>query len=505
MIAVSPPAGACLQATGGDLNSVACNQASRGLSIRLHRLLSASAFLLGAAVAPAVPAHFPVRPSDNARFLVDAAGRPFPILGRSSWYLAHLSPADLDVYLADSVQRGYTALEFSFIGRDPRGRHVPFNHRKQAPFRKRLDGQRWDGTLTYTDAAKEAPDFTTPNEEYWQDLDAVLARCERAGMLAFVFPAYVGYGGNTAQGWMKELEVNGPERLRAYGEWVARRYRRQANLVWMLGGDHGKFQPAQAAAEQGLIDGLLAGGAGGPLKLRSAEWESETISTDDPDFGRYITLNGAYSFDGYTADHARRAYAFTPVRPAYLLEEPYDEEHVDGTNVNPHASQPVRRFQWWGWLGAIGGYIAGNGYLWPFADDAWKQHLDTPGQRDMGHLNAFVRSIAWETLVPSGLGGQRVLITKNTSQERAPDYVAAAAALDGSLLVAYSPPDRWGPFEVDLAALRGPIHARWFDPTAGTYQEIAPALPNTGPHAFTPPGKNAAGAADWVLVLTAAE
>ena len=37
------------------------------------------------------------------------------------------------MYLTDCVQRGYNSLEFSFIGHDPRGRHVPFNDRGLAP------------------------------------------------------------------------------------------------------------------------------------------------------------------------------------------------------------------------------------------------------------------------------------------------------------------------------------------------------------------------------------
>jgi hypothetical protein len=202
----------------------------------------------------------------------------------------------------------------------------------------------------------------------------------------------------------------------------------------------------------------------------------------------------------YAAHHARRAYARTPVLPAFYLEGPYDEEHTDGTNVNPHATQPVRRFQWWGWLGSIGGHIAGNGYVWPFRDELWKQHLDTRGAKDMAILNAFVVSLPWHALVPSALGGQRELIVKDGSHERAPAYIAAAA-LDGSLLVPDTPPDRSGGFTVDLTVMRGPARARWFDPTSGAYRAAGNAL--SGTHRFTTPGKNAAGDRDWVLVLDA--
>ena len=200
----------------------------------------------------------------------------------------------------------------------------------------------------------------------------------------------------------------------------------------------------------------------------------------------------------------RRAYAHSPVEPAYLLEEPYDEEGPDGNNFNGNATQPVRRFQWWGWLSTIGGYISGNGYVWPFNAPAWQAHLDTQGTRDMTRLNAFMQSIAWYKLVPSGLGGMRTLITAGGSSSSNSDYVAAAATPDGTLLVAYVPPAHSGAITVDMAAMSGPSRARWFDPTTGAYTDItagAYTLPNTGSHAFTPPGNNGSGYTDWTLVL----
>ena len=101
------------------------------------------------------------------------------------------------------------------------------------------------------------------------------------------------------------------------------------------------------------------------------------------------TLNGAYSWSGEVSYHCRRAYEYLPVEPAYLLEEPYDEEGPDGNGVNPSAIQPVRRFQWGGWLSSIGGYISGNGYIWPF-NAGWLSHLNTQGAQDMAWLNVAV-------------------------------------------------------------------------------------------------------------------
>ena len=55
---------------------------------------------------------------------------------------------------------------------------------------------------------------------------------------------------------------------------------------------------------------------------------------------------------------------------------------------------------------------------------------------------------------------------------------------------------------MDLARLSGPPKAQWFDPTNGASKDIdGSALPNQGVREFFPPGRNAAGEDDWVLML----
>ena len=203
-----------------------------------------------------------------------------------------------------------------------------------------------------------------------------------------------------------------------------------------------------------------------------------------------MTLNGAYSWSGDVNTQGRRAYG---QEPAFLLEEPYDEEGPDGNRVNSSATQPVRRFQWWGWLSTIGGYISGNGYVWPFQPLSWRSHLDTQGTRDMARLNEFIKSVAWFKLAPSGLGGSKTLITSGNSSISSYSYLAASAASEGTLLVVYIPPARTGTFSVDMTAMSGPARARWFDPTKASYMDAGSGLANSGSRSFTPPGKNGVG------------
>ena len=188
---------------------------------------------------------------------------------------------------------------------------------------------------------------------------------------------------------MQELAANGATKAQSYGAWVANRYKSHGNIVWMVNGDYTPSGGSQLTARNALITGLTRV-TGQSSIYCSSENGTDSISSDDAAIAALPVLNGAYSFRGDVNTQGRRAYNRSPTTPAFLLEEPYDEEGPDGTNVNGSATQPVRRFQWWGWLSTIGGYMSGNGYVWPFLSPNWQAHLNTQGSRDMGRLNAFV-------------------------------------------------------------------------------------------------------------------
>jgi len=444
----------------------------------------------------------------SRRYLVDHTGVPFPILGRTAWFITSLSETDFKTFIDDTAAKGYNAIEFHVVNHDSRGNNEPFGGNGALPFTYQLNGSAWTGSLS------AAPDFSRPNLTYWTHVDALLAYAESKGILCFMFPAYAGYAGGS-QGWMQEMVANGSTRMQAYGAFIANRYKTRGNIVWMLGGDYGtggnSFKPEELAVEQAMLAGMQSIGGQASVNV-SAEWNSESIYTDqaDPTLRAAGTLEGAYSFSGYANTYPRNGYAHSPVMPTFLLEEPYDQEGPDGNNVNGAATQPVRRFQWWGWLSGIGGYISGNGCVWPFnspnhspfpfCQDGWQAHLNTQGAQDMARLNAFVRSIAWYNLVPSGLNGMRILVTSGGSNVSFPDYVAAAATLDGTLLVAYVPPDHSGSITIDMTAMSGPMRARWFNPASAAYTLIG-TFDNTGTASFTPPGDNGTGFTDWVLLL----
>ncbi len=446
---------------------------------------------------------FPLSISSDQRYLIDQKGKPFPILGRTAWFLISQPDDGYKKFIDNTLAHGYNSIEISVITHWPMGNHAPFNGDGEIPFMKRLNGERWNGKLVYDSSLKgsDMPDLQTPNEKYWSHVDRILEYCESKEIVVFMFPAYVGYDGQE-QGWMKELVANGVVKTEAYGAWIATRYKNRKNIVWMLLGDMGKFNEEQKPAEQALIRGLKS--IKGQSTQYSAESHSGENAADNIHFGHEMTLNGVYtwSLSVPVPYLGRKGYSHKPTLPSFLLEEPYDEEGPDGNNYNPNATQPVRRFQWWGWLSTIGGYIAGNGYVWQFVDPIWQQHLDTQGAMDMERLNQFIQSVEWWKLVPSGLSEMKNLVM-DAGVDTTTTYVSSAAAKDGSLLVAYLPPARTGSIQVDMSVLKKSAYAYWYDPTKGDYSFIKESpIKNKGIHTFTPPGKNSRNENDWVLMLT---
>lgn len=447
---------------------------------------------------------FPLSVHSSGRYLLDAGGNPHPILGRASWDMIGISQSAQQSYLQDTLAKGFNAIELSIPHHQPSAPNPPFDGAGNLPFSKRNDGTSWDGSFFYGNGSNDMPDFTQPNEAYWSGVDALVAYCATNGIQMHWFPSYTGWW-TGPDGWDTEMVGNGTTKMQTYGAWIANRYKSYGNIIWMLGGDAGTspglWDAPTTAAVQALVDGLTSV-SGQQSTNFGAEWDSNSTGTSQATFSSYMTLNGAYSWDGHVATWARNSYSHSPAIPAYYMEGPYDEEGADGNNFNPNASQPVRRHNWWGWLSSIGGYITGNGYVWPF-NTGYASHLNTAGAQQCAILNAFIVSLSnWYALVPSGLGSIGTLVTSGGGTIDTSDYVSAAATPDGSLLIAYRGPGSSSGITIDMTKLRGTVTARWFDPTNATYTAIG-SFANTGTHAFTPGGNNNAGDADWVLRLDA--
>jgi hypothetical protein len=411
----------------------------------------------------ATPA-YPVKVGPTGRYLVDQNGVPFLIVGDSPQSMVgNLSVDDAQVFFADRQARGFNTVWINLLCAVYTGCNA--------------DGSTFDGIPPFNVPG----DLTTPNEEYFARVDAILGLAARYGLLVILDPAETG-------DWLETLYANGEENCRAYGKYLGQRYAGFDNIVWMHGNDYQEWGPEPdrftTAVARGIKD--LDG-----RHLHTVELNFlVSSSTDDPSWTSIIDLNAAYSYDPPHTE-VLKDYNRNDGLPVFLVEAAYENEGADAQVVRSQAYGAV--------LSGATGQLYGHGTIWPFLS-GWQDALGSPGAAQMPNFIALFQSRTWWDLVPDQDSAVVVSGRRDFGTE---DYAPAARTSDGSLVIAYVPSART--LTVDMSRLSGPVLARWYDPTIGNFVAIADAaLSNSGLTDFTTPGSNAEGREDWLLVLEAA-
>jgi hypothetical protein len=132
----------------------------------------------------------------------------------------------------------------------------------------------------------------------------------------------------------------------------------------------------------------------------TAHNQPETFSSTPWAKESWIDIDSVYSYSKALHTMCKQAYNASPVRPYFLMESEYENEH--------NASQQRLRSQaYWSVLCGGMGHIFGNCPIWHFgsAPDSckltdWKSELDSAGSDSMMHLQALFKSRAWHLLEP---------------------------------------------------------------------------------------------------------
>ena len=417
---------------------------------------------------------FPLKVSDNGRHLIDSSGKPFLIAGESPQaMMVNCSLDEAELFFANRQSHGFNTVWINLLCRKGTG--------------GREDGSTFDALHPFDTPG----DLATPNEAYF-------ARCERIMEIAAKHEFLVLLDPAETIDHLKLMVDNGPEKCRSFGRYLGKRFKRFDNLIWMSGNDFQSWKDekndgAALAVAQGIRDE-------DPHHLQTVELNYlASTSRDDPAWDKLIDLSGAYT---YYPPYAQviKDYNRRPAKPVFMVESDYEFERDSTPAV-------LRRIEYWSILSGAAGQLYGNAYTWPFSG-GWKQKLDTPGAVQFAYLKKVFEPRAWHLLVPdqkhevvtAGYGTFDGSETPGSVYGMTSDYVTAARRPNGSLVMAFLPTRRT--VTVDMTKLGGPATARWYDPSCGAYHAIdSSPIANSGQHNFIPPGNNADGDGDWILVL----
>lgn len=436
---------------------------------------------------------FPLQVSGGGRHLEDRNGRPYFLHGDSPWSLiAQLSKEDAERYLERSHKLGFNAIIVNLL-EHAYSDNAPRNHEGAAPF-------------------KTPDDFSTPNEAYFAHADWVLNKAQEKGLLVLLFPTWSA-AAKAKGGWNREILDNGPEKCRAFGRYLGKRYQDVPNIIWGHGGDQNPASDTDAA--RNMLELALGIRDAAPKQMHFYHGMRGKTSLDQENFAPHADLDAVYVADeargqdrvGESHTTSLKAWNREKFKPHFLFEGVYESVRKEKPKWgNPYTSDRarLRRQAYWNILSGSTGHFFGNFPAWTLAD-GWDgpDGLGSPGYQDMQRLKTLIDAHDWWKLVPDD---KHLTVTQGYGTFTEADYVTAARADDGSFVLAYLPSTGTQSRTLTVAGsrLRGPVTARWFNPADGTYKSIGDApLPNTGSHELTSPGDNGTGSNDWVLVLKA--
>ena len=422
-----------------------------------------------------------LRVSDDGRHLVTSAGTPFFWLGDTAWELFHrLSAEEASVYLENRAMKGFTVIQCVLLAE--------------------LDG------LTVPNANGDLPlldlDPTRSNAAYFEHVDRIVARGNALGLTMGLLPTW---GDKFNRKWGVGPEVFTPDNARAYGRWVGTRYR-DANVVWILGGD----RLPDDAEDLAIVDAMAAGlrEAVGDTQLLTYHPQGGASSSRDWHDRAWLDFNmfqsGHSHRDG--ANHAMVAAdrARSPVKPVIEGEPCYEDHPVNWKpdELGWFSDYEPRRAGWWAMLAGAAGHTYGHHAVWQMWQPGrppisqvrtpWRSALDYPGAWQMGVMRRVLEALPWQRLEPA------VSAVVDGPADPAAKVLGAMDRAGSCILVYSSYGDA---FTLDLSGLSAdPAAASWIDPRTGHAIAMEPPARASGPVRFDPPHESARGN-DWVLLI----
>lgn len=417
-----------------------------------------------------------LRVAENQRTLCWDDGAPYLYLADTAWELFYrLTLDEARAYLRMRARQGFTAV--------------------QAVALAELD--RLNGPNAHGDCPLRDGDPARPNDPFFEHIDRVLEEANGLGITIGFLPTW---GDKVNPKWSKGPVIFNPENAHAYGLYLGRRYR-QANLIWVLGGD----RPCDTPEHEAVWDAMAAG-------LREGDGGSHLMT--------YHTMGGATSaeplhnrdwlaFNMIQSGHSppisenwrmlERDYARLPTKPCMDGEPNYEDHWRNWRPADGYFDDAdVRRAAYYAITAGVHGHTYWCNDVWQMACERyqpiawprmpWYSALHLPGAWQMGHLRRLLEGLDLQERVPD----QGVLVEECTLG----GSVRSCRAPDRTWALAYTPTGTTLAMHSGVLDSKS-LEAIWFNPRAGRYTSIG-TLGTDQQHEFVPP--TSGRGEDWVLL-----
>lgn len=432
--------------------------------------------------------------SDNHRFLIDENGNPFFWLGDTGWLLfKKLNREEAGIYLEDRRQKGFNVIQVMVV----HDLDHPVNTYGDSAFVNR------NVSLPLVIPGNDPANDTA--YDFWDHADHIIDLAGQKGIYMAMVPIW---GSNVRSGAVTAQQAS------LFGEWLARRYSKRNNIIWINGGDIDGRDSIRVWKALGVSirahdpNHLITFHPRG--RLQSSMWFHHEGWLD---FNMFQSGHRRYDQDdtqlAYGEDNWRYVvtdYSLIPVKPTIDGEPSYEgiPQGLHDTLQPYWTGDDVRRYAWWSVFAGAFGITYGHNAVMQFHrisdTDAsygpkmeWEHALDAPGANQMKHLKSLMLSRPYFDRVPDSS-------LVSAGQGKGYDYLAATRGPDYAFVYTYTGRE----IKVTLGKISGnEVRAAWYNPRDGRWQEIG-RFENSGIRSFQPPGEVRNGN-DWVLVLDCLE
>jgi hypothetical protein len=313
---------------------------------------------------------FPCKVSNNRKYFVDSAGRPFFWLGDTAWALfCRADPDETLRYLDIRAKQGFTVLQ-AVVG------WPDFSKPDPKPVTPNYAGE-----LPWIDNNP-----STPNTVFFSQVDFAVAEAQKRGITLAILPTW-------GQFITEEKLVN-IENAYTYGSWLGARYRNAPDIVWINGGDilPQGFEDVLDALAQGLRDG---DGGAHLITFHPVGWGSSAEYFHNRQWLDFNMIQ-TWSFWDRTWEGVITDLLMTPHKPVVVGEGAYED--TKGYPCGEIRPVMVRRQAWWTFM-AGGFHTYGHCKVHGFRP-GWLDHLESSGAGHMGVFKSIVSEFPWWDAVP---------------------------------------------------------------------------------------------------------
>ncbi|MCF6243527.1 MAG: glycoside hydrolase family 140 protein [Sulfurovum sp.] len=170
----------------------------------------------------------------NNRILQHEDGTAFFWMADTAWFLRKLNENELNSYLDNRVEKKFSVIQITAMYTHQTrilGKHYPFAAEGEENRKPSFNSN----------------EITTINEEYWKVIDNIIKKAEEKGLYIAMLPTWHTILGEETFGEADVRVAN----VRKFGAWIAKRYKKSPNIIWMIGGD----TPIDGSRTEGKVNG----------------------------------------------------------------------------------------------------------------------------------------------------------------------------------------------------------------------------------------------------------